>query len=926
MEKQDEERSIDASETSQSQLLDDDDSKVEVFDSVLKAMEKQNEEISTDAAETSQSQLVVDDDSKIDTFDSVSKAMEKHDEERFTDAAATSQSPSADDDSKVEVFDCVSKAMENQNEEKTADAAETSQSQSVDDDPKVGTFDCVLKPMEKQDEEKSTDAAETSQSQSVDDDDSKADTSDFVLQSTEKQNEEKSTDAAETSQSQSVNDDLKVDTFDCVLKSMEKQIEEKSTDAAETSHSQLVDDGSKVETFDFVLKAQGLKEAGNKLFQKRDYYGAMFKYGEAIKILPKDHVEVSHVRANMASCYMQLEPGEFAKAIHECDLALSVTPDYSKALLKRARCYEALNKLDLALKDVCMVSKLDPKNPMASEISDKLKRTLESKGLTVKDSVIELPPDYVEPVEASPALWAKLRKARVKKIKKSNQVQEKSEGDNVETKQKNNNNLAADEGKEKVIDKQNKKKVKGNEQSEKRSDTSKEQEKVIIEEKLLEISGENVNMAVKFVYSDDIRLAKVPINCTLLQLREVVHERFPGLRAVHIKYKDQEGDLVTITTDEELRMSEVSARALNTMRFYVVEVSPEQDPFFGRLVEMKKLKISADSFKTKVNGKGACKVEDWMIEFARLFKIQAGVDSDTCLNLQELGMKLNSEAMEEVVMSDAAQGPFDKAAQQFQEVAARSLLKLGNVHLSGARKRLSLLRGVSGESGSEQLKTAYECVQRDHTKAKENYKEAMKIKSDLFEVFLAVGLQQFEEARLSWYYVLVSQLDLKTWPYSDVVQFYQCAESNIKISIEVLKNLETKPGSSTQDNSANVAGRLKLKSMVDILLCAVLYERSIMEYKLDQPFWRESLKAAMEKFELAGTCRDDVVAIISEDYVAGNTLRDLRFHMEEILHIYNEIDEAKQWRNGISSDQLEDILNRRTANIFHMSNTGLQRG
>lgn len=53
---------------------------------------------------------------------------------------------------------------------------------------------------------------------------------------------------------------------------------------------------------------------------------------------------------------------------------------------------------------------------------------------------------------------------------------------------------------------------------------------------------------------------------------------------------------------------------------------------------------------------------------------------------------------------------------------------------------------------------------------------------------------------------------------------------------------------------------------------------------------------------------------------------DLRFHMEEIIHIFNEIDEAKQWRNGIPSDQLEDIIKRRTANIFHVSNTGTQRG
>ncbi|ESQ42056.1 hypothetical protein EUTSA_v10012833mg [Eutrema salsugineum] len=688
----------------------------------------------------------------------------------------------------------------------------------------------------------------------------------------------------------------------------------------ETSQSQV--DGfkqgdSKVESVDFVSKAQGLKEEGNKMFQKRDYDGAMLKYGEAIKILPKDHVEVSHIRANMASCYMQSDPGEYEKAIHECDLALSITPDHTKALLKRARCYEALNKLDLALKDVCMVSKLDPKNPMASEITEKLKKTLESKGLRVKDSVIELPPDYVEPVEVSPALWAEEGKAQAKKKKRSNQVQEKGDGDNAETEKKKNSNLAAEKGKEKTIDKQSKKKVKGKQQSDKRSVTSKEQEKVIIEDK----SIGDVKKAVKFVYSDDIRLAELPLNCTLFQLREVVHERFPSLRAVHIKYKDQEGDLVTITTDEELRMSEVSARPLDTMsmRFYVVEVSPEQDPFFGRLVEMKKLKITADSFKAKVNGRGTCKIEDWMIEFARLFKIQAKVESDKCLNLQELGMKLNSEAMEEVVTSDEAQGHFDRAAQQFQEVAARSLLKLGNVHMSGARKRLSLLRGVSGESILEQVKTAYECAQKEHAKAKEKYEEAMKIKPDLFEVSLALGLQQFEEARLSWYYVLVGHIDLKTWPYTAVVQLYQSAESNIKKSMG-LKNLESKVhGSSTQDNPADEA---KLKSWLDVLLCAVLYERSIMEFKLDLPTWQGNLDAAMEIFELTGAC-EDVAAVISDDLVADNTLRDLRFHMEEIIQIFDEINEAKRWRNVIPSDQLEKILKRRTGNIFHVSNTGI---
>ncbi|KAF8084249.1 hypothetical protein N665_0727s0016 [Sinapis alba] len=659
----------------------------------------------------------------------------------------------------------------------------------------------------------------------------------------------------------------------------------------ETSQSQS--DDSKVEPLDYISKAKGLKEAGNKLFQRRDYDNAMVKYREAIDVLPENHVEVSHIRSNMASCYMHFDPGEYAKAIHECDLALNITPDYTKALLKRARCYEALNKLDLALRDVCLVSELDPNNPMASEIAVKLKRTLEGKGLMVNDSVIELPPDYVEPVAAHLALWAKKGKARVKKKNRSSssQVQEKSDVENAEK----NNNLAAEKGKEKFIGENI-------------------QEEVIVEDK----SIGDVKKTVKFVYSNDVRLAELPLNCTLFHLREVVHERFPSLRAVHIKYKDQEGDLVTITTDEELRMSEVSA-SLDTMRmrYYVVEVSPEQDPFFGRLVEMKKLKITTDSFKAKANGKSRCKIEDWMVEFARLFKIQANVDSDACLNLQELGMKLNSEAMEEVVTSDEAQGPFDGAAQQFQELVARSLLKLGHVHMSGARKRLSLLRGASGES---QVKTAYGCALTEHAKAKEKYEEAMRIKPDLLEVFLALGIQQFEEARLSWYYVLVSHLDLKTWPYADVLQLYRSAKSNIKKSMEGLKNPESKAlGGGSSSKPADKAA--KLKSWLDVLSCAVLYERSMMEYKLDLPTWQENLEGAVVILELAGTCEEDVAALIRDDYVTDNTLRDLRFHVDEVLQIFHEIYEAKEWRNGIPSDQFEEILKRRIGNIFHVSHT-----
>ncbi|XP_022870404.1 protein PHOX1-like [Olea europaea var. sylvestris] len=129
----------------------------------------------------------------------------------------------------------------------------------------------------------------------------------------------------------------------------------------------------------FILMSQEVKDEGNKLFQSKDYEGAMLNYEKAIKLLPRNHIDVSHLRSNMAACYMQLGINEFPRAIHECNLALEVAPKYSKALLKRARCYEALNQLDLALNDVRTVLKLEPNNFMAAEIEGRVKTAIKKK-------------------------------------------------------------------------------------------------------------------------------------------------------------------------------------------------------------------------------------------------------------------------------------------------------------------------------------------------------------------------------------------------------------------------------------------------------------------------------------------------------------------------------------------------------------------
>ncbi|KAF2317133.1 hypothetical protein GH714_012044 [Hevea brasiliensis] len=295
-----------------------------------------------------------------------------------------------------------------------------------------------------------------------------------------------------------------------------------------------------------ISMSQELKEEGNRLFQKRNHEGAMMKYEKAIKLLPRNHIDVSYLRSNMAACYMQMGLNEYPRAIHECNLALEVTPKYGKALLKRARCYEALNRLDLALKDVTMVLKMEPNNVMAIEIAERVKQALEQKGLRVNDTT---------------------------------------------------------------------------------------EDKVVIEK---QISGakEEPKKTVKLIFGEDIRWAQLPLNCSLLQVREVISDRFPGSGPVLIKYRDQEGDLVTITTDEELRWAEASAESQASIRLYLVKVNPQQCLFFGKLnneelhemgLEKKFSRVNGNMEKGKETENGSCHIDEWILEFAKLFKEHGGL-------------------------------------------------------------------------------------------------------------------------------------------------------------------------------------------------------------------------------------------------------------------------------------------------------------
>lgn len=696
---------------------------------------------------------------------------------------------------------------------------------------------------------------------------------------------------------------------------------------AERSSKQIDED-----TAVFIQMSQELKEEGNKLFQKRDNEGAMLKYEKALKLLPGNHIDVASLRTNMAGCYMQLGIGEYPRAIHECNLALEVAPKYSKALLKRAKCYEALNKFEWALRDVKTVLAMEPNNITALEIEDSVKKGIEEKGLKLEDIEAVLSHESINP---SPMKAVKVLKEKTKR-RKSNRVDKKEVENGNNNKIEEVSEIKNEEVKENKLEEGKDRKNKGKRGRDKR-----------VEEKKVEgtngIKEETpITRTVKLVLGDDIRSAQIPTDCSIGFVREIVWDRFPGLEGVLIKYKDQEGDLITITTTSELRLAETSSDPQGSLRLYLVEVSPDKEPSYeGSGFPKANSLISSVSENGNIGQVSQIKevekvttcVEDWIVQFARMFKDHVGFESDSYLELHELGTEVYSEAIEETVTTENAQKLFDIAGGKFQEMAALGLFNWGNVHMNKARK---WVEDGTNESRKENVKTAYEWAEKEYVKAGKRYEESLTIKPDFFEGYLALGQQQFEQAKLSWCYSVGTKTSLDPEPSAKILDLYNKAEDSMEHGMQIWEELEEQRlnGLSLYDKyrddlvNLGLEGFLKevstdeaaeqaahLRSQIYILWGTLLYERSVVEFKMGLSAWEESLAASVEKFELAGASPTDLAVIIKNHCSNGAASEGLGFKIDEIVQAWNEMYDVKRWQTGVPSFRLEPLFRRRVSKL-----------
>ncbi|CAL4943457.1 unnamed protein product [Urochloa decumbens] len=746
----------------------------------------------------------------------------------------------------------------------------------------------------------------------------------------------------------------------------------------------------------FLELSRELKEEAVRLFNRRDYEGAAFKYDKAVQLLPGGRrAEAARLRASVAQCYMRMSPAEHHRAIHECNLALEAEPRCSRALLRRAACFEALGRPDLAWGDVQRVLRWEPTNRAAGEMSERMRAALEGMGVAVAldgedvqseeeipsakgeekrkkshkhfDSVVEghegnngnhvVLREEAAGVEGGKGNQAmhledkKLKHGHGKQEKQANQMQTNGIGNH-----RNHEEDAKTKGLEKEGQSTETKEDTGNKRGrhaagkKAKCGNGKQQKHSVVkpvdhgEDNDYTSTENNIGVKedtmkdVKLVFGEDIRCAQMPANCSMSQLREIVQNKFPSLKALLIKYKDKEEDLVTITSSEELRWASNLADSEGPIRLYVSEVTPMQElgvDGIRKRPSFRDAMLELENGSSRHDDEHNSYVDDWMVQFAQLFKNHVGFNSDEYLDLHDLGLRLYYEAMEDTVESEEAQEIFEVAELKFQEMAALAFFNWGNVHMSRARKRPCLPEDASLEFILEQVKVSYEWACTEYVKAGSMFEEAVKSKSDFFEGLIALGHQQFEQAKLSWYYALACKIDMGT----EVLELFNHAEDNMEKGMDMWERMEGVHlrGLSKQSKEKDVLEKMGLEgflkdipadeafeqassiqSHINILWGTILYERSVVEFNLGLPSWEESLTVAMEKFKIGGASPADINVIVKNHCANETTQEGLSFKVEEIVQAWNEMYDAKNWRSGVLSFRLQPIFRRRAPKLHHM--------
>eukprot|EP00245_Coleochaete_scutata_P011634 TRINITY_DN434_c0_g4_i1.p1 TRINITY_DN434_c0_g4~~TRINITY_DN434_c0_g4_i1.p1 ORF type:complete len:521 (+),score=161.11 TRINITY_DN434_c0_g4_i1:208-1563(+) len=248
--------------------------------------------------------------------------------------------------------------------------------------------------------------------------------------------------------------------------------------------------------------------------------------------------------------------------------------------------------------------------------------------------------------------------------------------------------------------------------------------------------------------------------------------------------------------------------------------------------------------------------------------------------------------MDETVSCPDAMPLFEAAALKFEEVVALAYHNWGNVHTCIAKKHLNddphvHVHGRKEGEEPQPRKRAPETF----AKAKEHfaiaaqkYQEALKIKAEFSDAIVGWGQLLFENAKLELERTLQDAgEDSEQWEklnFSEAIQLFGDAEAKMIAAERAIEDTERmmllkqkeqeqaekgpravsdRAGESAQDPVMLLNRFEDYRRQVQLCHGNILFEHSILDYRVGGAMWDLLLAKAVTKFMAAGAAKDDVV-------------------------------------------------------------------
>lgn len=396
----------------------------------------------------------------------------------------------------------------------------------------------------------------------------------------------------------------------------------------------------------------------------------------------------------------------------------------------------------------------------------------------------------------------------------------------------------------------------------------------------------------KFTFSvtheGETKTIQLPVSLRYNDLTEAIKKEFDIEQHIKLKYKDFDGDMITITSRMDLRaaltnfatIADQEAKEKNEKK--ETEIPVIHVTVFASDVKVEETPEQVQPQELQENdeyNEDVIEIDEWLLSFATLFRKVLGdeVPKDGPLELRSVGLERCCEVLEKTVAMPEAHGLLTAASEKFQEAAATAVFNWGNVYVCNSRRIVDSCSSPdedgassSDEALAEAAKKHMTALDVDYEACCERLTAALEIKPTYFEAPITWGQQAFERGKL--YHQLSKQVDASEKSHAEKIsdEMFALAITKYQDAMGMLPPAERDAVLTEKSEESN-----GVKAQILILWGNVLYEKSQVKHARAVDAWKDDADAAVAKFNEAGCAKGDIVrALVNHSSEAWKTEED----------------------------------------------------